>query len=490
MQKTKHEFFEDGSFVDRDDSAFLAIRPAPAIGTALLNNMANMAVQKTILGFDGVGDLTKHATGEMVCRGGLDTLSLALSVEWDEKTGKFEKLCEEIFAPAQNSARAGDAASAAFVIGEGDNPAKFVVRAQSAGGTGVYRHFVIEGSGMVWEISKCSAKSSDYYNCRVLVGSITCNTVSPQDIWDRVQLVFKIFGGRILANRVSRVDVFADCTNILPGKVHAAAVDGCMVTRAKDYDTRGKIVHGVQSFYIGKNPMLRVYDKLAELHAKPDQDKIRILADRFGGTIPDIVTRFEFQVRSRWLRDGGIETIQDLFSKFNGMCAYLCERFVRFTKRPVDHNHADRAEVVDWWQKITETFSKLSPAECQTFCRIVRRDKNSKGLIRQAVGCLLSAVGSRCASVAGFLVECYESIRLEVRELGLTRFDADGNVISLGEFERRLKIRHDRSQVEVFESALLGYCSDEPVSLTLSRARKRAQKAESTRKAQATFEEF
>lgn len=170
--------------------------------------------------------------------------------------------------------------------------------------------------------------------------------------------------------------------------------------------------------------MLRVYDKLAELRERPDLRKEEQIAGKFGGSLPDTVTRFEFQLRRKFFRQSEIpiNSVDDLRNNINTICHYLVTQWVRFADSPVDKKNSNRAKPAEWWSRITETFSTLGDDLKKNLVRVTRKVKNAPGLMRQALGCLLQACHENVVSIDGFLREVYEQLRKLIADIGTTEF--------------------------------------------------------------------
>lgn len=99
---------------------------------------------------------------------------------------------------------------------------------------------------------------------------------------------------------------------------------------------------------IGKVIMLRVYDKGREMVR--DEEKASALAACWG-TYNGPVTRVEWEVKRKALKDRGIVTLTDLLEKFEELTSYLCRKWSRVLQGVTwtNRTNMDRKKPVGWW---------------------------------------------------------------------------------------------------------------------------------------------
>lgn len=379
----------------------LTLECPPDLATAFADNMA-------------VGNLQNENQTSCSYKGGVDTLHLSLVVEWGERFTKSEKLLRY----CQEASKKGDDSNAYFRLGD----QVFRVFPNGAGrGKGCFRHFIIDGAGIHFELSRISAPGPDYFNAVVVIGSVTCNSVPLEDLWKRVNLVVRALGGRILNETISRFDPYVDAAGIpFDAAMNAWATDR-IICRARSFAIQGKVREG-QTLRVGSGTFIRIYNKLAELQAKPNAQKEEQIAAKFGGQMPEVLTRFEFQCNRRFLREAKINRFQDLVDNVNSICAYLSRDWFRIVSGPVDRRQTQRSRNADWWEDIAKTFETIGEDAKKNLVRVTKRVRNAPALIRQAVGCLLKAVHGDCQSIAGFLKASYESLRQDIVDQGNDEF--------------------------------------------------------------------
>ncbi|MBA2113074.1 replication initiation factor domain-containing protein [Bremerella alba] len=443
------------SNADEVDSEGMEVLECPeAFATAFANNMA-------------VGNHQMTNNQDRKLKGGIDTVELAYVIQWREGTEQRRKLLQR----CQDNAKAQDHNGAFFRLGE----VVFKVFPNGAGrGKGVFRHYIMEGAGIHVEISKCSASHDQYFNARVCVGSVTCNLLPPRELQRRIHLVFDAFGGDILTETVSRVDLFIDDPHTTIEQVVSAWVNNQIITRAREFRLIGKTT-AAQTFQVGSTNLLRAYNKLAELKAKPNQQKEEIIRNNFGGQLPETLTRFEFQLRRRFLRKWQIESFSDLIDNMNSLGHYLTNEWLRIAEEPVDRRHSDRARPAEWWQKIAAAFETIGEVQRKTLTSVTTRVRHAPSLIRQAVGCLLKALHPNCTSAAGFLAEIHERVRKEISDMGISEFDA------------RLSKCHAEGQLATVDVALSGLPAKVSAESILARLRRMRKSEREIREERSEF---
>ena len=135
--------------------------------------------------------------------------------------------------------------------------------------------------------------------------------------------------------------------------------------------------------------MLRIYDKVFEI--KRNKSKHSLFASVWGKQEYDEqpVTRVEYQLRKKVLKQFRIRTLEDLYSKINSVWQYCTCHWSRYCSGPIDkiNRHQDRAEIHEFWQAVQSLdWKSQSPAIRQK--TIPQKDEHS--LADQMVGCAIN----------------------------------------------------------------------------------------------------
>ncbi len=210
---------------------------------------------------------------------------------------------------------------------------------------------------------------------------------------DVVRRMVCALDGNLLWDKVSRADVCVDLPGVDTAVFVQAFLDGHCITRA-----RKRTVH-----YDGNRPTgldlgagneisCCIYDKLLEC---TDERKLAVLkAKRWGGNV-QAATRVEFRLRREALKSFGVNSLADYREKRSGILSYLCTQWLRMASEDVDRTHTTRTELDSLWQEVLRCFLAWSASPVVPVTRAKRVAVNGLGLIRQAVGCLTSAIVRR-----------------------------------------------------------------------------------------------
>ena len=176
-------------------------------------------------------------------------------------------------------------------------------------------------------------------------------------------------------------------------------------------------------FSIGKDVLLRCYDKREELKRNPI--KWGVFADKYDG-IPETLTRVEFQLRRKALKEiqvldddettpGRIEDVDSYLKVRDCLWRYLTCEWFRFTEEPVDkkNNHHSRAKT--WW--IWEAVQNAVASVCEAVKHVRRAVQvNSEHNKKMAIGvAMIAAMMERPGEIdsAGDFIRYFRGIVIE-----------------------------------------------------------------------------
>jgi len=337
-------------------------------------------------------------------QGSEDTLVLSLYIQWDENWEKTQAFLEERKLAALNDK---ESEGGFFEIGGW----VCAVRPQGSGGgkNGPYRAYVIEAVGLQFEFSRVQYPNGETPNGKLTAGSLTCMSLRPLGVLKLATEFIEALGGRVLADKLSRIDGAIDLPNVGVEEFIEAYRERRYLCRARKFKLIGEGQTG-QTLTFGTSPMVRIYDKLRELSDSPNPAKLEFLIlNRWGGGVPDKATRVEFQLRRDDIKsiefDGrSINSLEDYLECRAGLWSYLCNWF-RLTKEPVDENHRDRAETSERWQDVGESFAAWASSPVESVTRVSHvRAIDEKTLMRMLVGCGISM----CSNESDFSMKMLE----------------------------------------------------------------------------------
>lgn len=155
------------------------------------------------------------------------------------------------------------------------------------------------------------------------------------------------FGGTIINIKPSRVDLCADF-RVSPGLTFPF-LQQHKVTRCSEVRPINK-AEVLETCYFAspKSPVqCSVYDKGKEVLKKGTK---LWFAQHWGTDDFDNIWRVEFQLRRTFLRQVGINSLDDLFQKAGGVWRYLTEGW--FSLRLPDKAPQNRREIHPWWREV------------------------------------------------------------------------------------------------------------------------------------------
>ena len=320
-------------------------------------------------------------------QGSEDTIVLSLYVYWDDEWAETIAALEELKVSAADD-QAGDGGF--FHVGGW--PGLVMEYGAGGGNKGPRRTFVIEAVGMRFEFSRTQYPNGETPNGRLIVGSLICMQLGPRGVLSLAKEFIEAMGGRLLENKVSRIDGAVDLPNVEVKEFIDAFRSRQYLCRARKFKVIGEGQND-QTLILGSSPMVRIYDKAREQRDLPDPAKLQFLmANRWGGTFPEHATRVEFQLRRDDVKtitfDGRtINSLEDYLECRAGLWAYLCNWF-RLTKEPVDDNHRDRAQTSSRWEEVTRLFAEWASSPVETITRMKpTRPIDERTLNAMLVGC-------------------------------------------------------------------------------------------------------
>ena len=212
---------------------------------------------------------------------------------------------------------------------------------------------------------------------------------------------FNKFNTHVLGTKMSRLDICVDTDEVafVPSDMNS------FITRAKFIDKHYEH-NAFTGFSIGKGKpiMARIYNKTAEVKGSQKEWFYEIWKENGWNTKP--VWRVEFQLRRKALVDLGINSVEDLWGKEDGLWCYLTSNWLQLKEN--SNKNVSRRKVRRKWQKIKSTNA------AKTTSPLVRKHVKSGNidiLWRMIVGTILT-LASRCGF--GSLDETLEALKSKI----------------------------------------------------------------------------
>lgn len=281
--------------------------------------------------------LSPDEPARVLCHG-VDSLVLTLDVLWEDRRGF------DILAMLKASAMGNDIAVPGVVdYGGTDDPWIFKMLPHGAGGY----EWLLVSHDMTLKIGNWLEPMSRPSVVAEL-RSEALWTHGPEVMLERVRDILAAWGGAVVTERVSRVDVCVDV--LLRSDVWSLGLLDQFVTRALDinpYLHRDKLT----GFQIGKGDvMARLYDKVVEIETKSHK---RWMYEVWGvhELAPEHqIIRVEFQLRREPLKRLGVGTLTELLAKLPEFWAYCTQSWLKVRTNKELHHTQQRT--LPWWEVV------------------------------------------------------------------------------------------------------------------------------------------
>jgi hypothetical protein len=158
----------------------------------------------------------------------------------------------------------------------------------------------------------------------------------------------------------------------------------------------------VETLTVGTDLRVVIYDKRKELKKllKSDPVKVALMLDNVLGAdffeTDTPLTRVEFQLHRRVLKDFGINSVQDLLEHESSIALYCSRRYFRILAEPKKRGHSSKQVTSDLWLQVQSRFLEVFPG-VQGERQEVKRNKNNhvrcsaEHLHSQVCGCLATS---------------------------------------------------------------------------------------------------
>jgi len=264
---------------------------------------------------------------------GVDSLDLGLYVNWHEwmmLMPRLNSLREE--AQNDNNVFWGETcAGPCLVLPKGKPP--------------MYRYHLQVPDIHVY--LQAQEKHKDSPNVYVSIGSKLLWIAGVHGAVEVVRVLIEELDGWIDRIQPSRCGLAADF--LVPGGIPLAVVDRYRVSRSKKTN---QYLDGdrLETYYIGKKAspvQARIYDKGKEVSRPGGKTWFTSIWELDS---PEDVWRIEYQLRRLFLKERGIDTVEDLVVNLGSMWAYLTEQW--FSLRLDDDSNVGRRTVHPFWEAV------------------------------------------------------------------------------------------------------------------------------------------
>ena len=312
-----------------------------------------------------------------VLASGIDSLSLAIQVEW--QSDRAFQVLEALKKIAKSSKEAAPAQ-----LDMGSEAANWVFEVRPHGKDGY--EWLLTGK----ELSLAIGKWRRPKQRPSIMASIRSETLwmhSPQVAVSRLTELVCALGGKPLIVRSSRADLCVDV--LLPRSEWTRELEQHFVTRAHHVSPHIDCGN-LTGFSIGKGLVAgRLYDKPREIAAKSGKFW---MYDIWGiDDVPPeyIVVRVELQFRRERLKELGCNTWEDLQRNLPRLWAYGTQKWLRIVDDPKTHH--TQQKLLPWWEVVASGFHGVQGAEPLVREKAIRFEVRRHGA--QILGGLTSVLG-------------------------------------------------------------------------------------------------
>jgi hypothetical protein len=266
------------------------------------------------------------------------------------------------------------------------------------GKKGPYFAYCLDYDGLTVLIAERENPHKTFPSVIAWVDGTNCLYPGAYECYEKITRMIEALGGKILRNRLSRVDICLDMPGIGTEPFEQAFMAGryiCRATTKRHFSGSGTTVG------IGQAPLMcRIYDKLAEVKLKANPIKaLGMRVFRWGRIIPDQATRVEFELRREALKSRGIDSVEDYYAKRSDLVHYLTSQWLRFTETPVDreNNNQSKARTLPLWKDVRRAFRNWAGSPSGTPLEPLPKEKaDVRNLLKQLLG-----VGQTAAEYQG-----------------------------------------------------------------------------------------
>jgi hypothetical protein len=327
--------------------------------------------------------------------GGFDGgVEVGFEVQWDKE--QFIALLETL-SEGRQQAESNDEKTPVYIQVEGR---PFIIKPAGAK-AGLYYKFVLEGCGIKVYIHHDPPKNRQGIRVRYQFESLIRFDLYSLHV--RLREWLESLGLTIVKETLSRVDMQVMTLRKSQDYLKLIVNDHAITRAQKDVFYRK--YKQLETYTIGSDVELCIYDKLTELAEKGNVEKAALMKkyvfDLAGGVGDGSgITRIEFRLRRDALRPLGINTIDDLRRKETALVDWLTSHWFRLLEKPKIRGHENKATIHPLWVEVRELFKHYFPGLDKEREPVMWSHDDSvtctpDALEKQAAGCLASAVSLR-----------------------------------------------------------------------------------------------
>ena len=245
--------------------------------------------------------------------------------------------------------------------------------------------WILKGNDFTYTIAE-SHKLGSRPSAMLEIRSEALWRLGPKEALIIAMKFIEVHGGRVIEAKLSRVDLCVDF--LMPEKRWSDSLMHYAVTKARfitpDFPHKKATTKKpptekqANSYKIGSGKIqARIYDKHLEIQGKSRKYR---MYDIWGiSKVPEgeKIIRLEFQLRREFLKELGLNKIEDLFEKIGEAWAYCTKIWLKFQNNPEKHH--TQQSTAKWYKMIQDGFNGIQGAEPLVRAKDIRIDKKEVG---------------------------------------------------------------------------------------------------------------
>ncbi len=330
--------------------------------------------------------------------GGEDWFEWSVYVDWLQVWGELQKKLECAKSIAASPRLAKESAGDLITFGGSEALVDPSGARRGKKRKGLYVAYRFEVEGLQFQLTQTPVALGNMPNTYVLADGMKCLNRGAKASLDFARNLIERAGGKILKEKLSRVDMCLDLPDVPMDELVSAYRDARYICRA---DVKALYESSGITIALGKSPlMVRIYDKAAEIRYRRDIVKLALMElRRWHWTIPEHAARVEFQISREALTRRGIDTPDNYFMVRGDLIRYLCTDWVRFTSGQVHRTNTSRTKILPLWEKVLSGFLDWTGQPVGDALRPLDRQAIDRmQLVRQALGVMITE-----AATGGFV---------------------------------------------------------------------------------------
>ncbi|MGL4944554.1 MAG: hypothetical protein ACRC46_15340 [Thermoguttaceae bacterium] len=261
---------------------------------------------------------------------------------------------------------------------------------------GIFYRWVVEREGTKIYFHESPVAIPGVQAVRVRYGAIHLAKVGLYAAHEEIVDLLTGLGFSIETETLSRADLHVTCGGMTVDEIVRLIFTDHFTARARKdaFHRGGGGARKFTGYELGRGIRLRIYDKFQEIKDNRNEVALAVLTDMFGGSLPEEMTRIEYQLPREVLKEMDIDTVSDLRDSEVSLVEYLTAQWFRLLSAPrSETGNTSRQSLHPLWEKVRVAFQRFFDGTGKSISRASGKIScDADDLIAQAAGCLASAL--------------------------------------------------------------------------------------------------